>query len=72
MESLESLEEMRRELELLEEEEGNIDIELNELIKQQPDLLVKGWLKLIILNIQFMLLNMLTEFRTSVFSFYKY
>ena len=42
MESLESLEEMRRELELLEEEEGNIDIELNELIKQQPDLLVKG------------------------------
>jgi len=42
MESLSSLEEMRNELELLEEEENKIDKNLETLIKQQPDLLVKG------------------------------
>ena len=42
MESLSSLEEMRLELELLEEEETKIDENLQNLIKQQPDLLVKG------------------------------
>ena len=46
MESLQNLDEMRIELELLEEEETKIDLELDVLIKQQPDLLVKGKYKI--------------------------
>lgn len=51
MESLQSLEDMRLEFERLEAEESEIDRELGELIKQQPNLLIKGkillklWLK---------------------------
>ena len=46
MESLQSLEDMRREFERLEAEESEIDRELGELIKQQPNLLIKGMDKL--------------------------
>ena len=42
MESLQSLEDMRLEFERLEAEESAIDLELGELIKQQPNLLIKG------------------------------
>lgn len=42
MESLQSLEDMRLEFERLEAEESEIDRELGELIKQQPNLLIKG------------------------------
>lgn len=42
MESLQSLEDMRLEFERLEAEESEIDLELGELIKQQPNLLIKG------------------------------
>lgn len=42
MESLQSLEDMRREFERLETEESEIDRELGELIKQQPNLLIKA------------------------------
>ena len=37
-----SMEEMKAQLEQLEREETEIDDELTQVIKQQPDLLVKG------------------------------
>ena len=37
-----SVDEMRQQLEQLEAEEEQIDVELGKLIKQQPDLLIKG------------------------------
>ena len=42
METLMSMEEMRAQLEQLEQEESEIDDQLGQVIKQQPDLLVKG------------------------------
>ena len=42
METLMSMEEMKAQLEQLEREETEIDDELTQVIKQQPDLLVKG------------------------------
>ena len=51
MDALMSVDEMRQQLEQLETEEEQIDVELGELIKQQPDLLVKGN-ELFIINIQ--------------------
>ena len=49
MESLMSVDEMRQQLEQLEAEEEEIDVELGKLIKQQPDLLIKGMTSLLIL-----------------------
>ena len=43
METLMSMEEMRAQLEQLEREETEIDDQLGQVIKQQPDLLIKGF-----------------------------
>ena len=42
MDAMMSVDEMRQQLEQLEAEEEQIDVELGKLIKQQPDLLIKG------------------------------
>ena len=50
-----SVDEMRQQLEQLEAEEEEIDVELGKLIKQQPDLLIKGMTSLLYsLNMKFL------------------